>query len=903
MDSERWEQIEALFFGALDRDPQERMVFLHAACVDDPALRGEVEAMLDAHEHSQGLLLESRLLAGEPVALPGPDDLVGTHVGSYHVKRLLGQGGMGAVYLAERDDGQYRQAVALKLIRPGLHTAEVVSRFRVERQILARLVHPHIAQLLDGGMTEDGFPYLVMEYVEGVPLTHYCDAHHLPIRQRLQLFQTVCQAVQFAHRNLVVHRDLKPTNILVTGEGHVKLLDFGVAKLLDPAAVGVSVAQTRAEVRLMTPEYAAPEQVRGAAITTGTDIYALGALLYELLTGHRPYRLPERWQAEVERIICEEEPTRPSTVVAEVEHVAQADGTTVALTPERVSAARNTLAGRLRRTLQGDLDNIVMMALRKEPERRYASAEQMAEDIGRYLNEEVVLARKDTLGYRVSKFIRRHRGGVTTAVVLLLLVVGAATAYTISIRAERDRAEAAQADAEQTVAFLEGFLGAADPFETERRDTLRVGDLLRRAASSVEHDLAGQPLRQGRLYLVLGRAFEGLGRYVEADSVLRLALARFEEDPPRWSEAAEALGNVLAVAGDEAAYAEAEHLLREVLAERLNRLGADHPDVAGTRNALAFALSRQGALEEAEAEYRRALAYHRRAVPVDSGELAFITKNLADVLEDRGALGEAEALLRESVALRRAHFGGGHPSLATGLQSLAALLRNSQRPDAEAEASAREAVAINAVALGPDHPHTLNAQTLLGSILRGQGRLAEAAEILEDVVLRAERASAGPHPGYPVYLDHYARVLIMQERYDDAEAVARRALALSRKMHGEIHAGTGGALSRLASIARGRGDHAQAVRYHREAITSYDAYFDAPNLFSAFERAGLAKSLAALKRYDEAETTLLESLDMLEAIYDGRHEQVRKARQRLIDLYEQGGRLEEAARWRARLDE
>ncbi|NBC17100.1 MAG: protein kinase, partial [Bacteroidetes bacterium] len=281
MDSERWEQIKALFLAALDRDGAERDAFLDDIAADDPALRREIEDLLSGHERSQGLLLEHRFLTDGAGSLPHSDDLIGSRIGRYQVKELLGQGGMGAVYRAERD-GDFEQQVALKLIRPGLHTAEVVARFRVERRILARLQHPNIARLYDGGLTEDGLPYFVMEYVAGTPITTFCDQHRLPIAERLRLFQAVCQTVQFAHQNLVVHRDLKPSNILVTDEGTVKLLDFGIAKLLDPAASGASVLQTRPELRVMTPEYAAPEQVRGAGITTATDVYALGVLLYEL---------------------------------------------------------------------------------------------------------------------------------------------------------------------------------------------------------------------------------------------------------------------------------------------------------------------------------------------------------------------------------------------------------------------------------------------------------------------------------------------------------------------------------------------------------------------------------------------------------------------------------------------
>lgn len=846
-----------MFNAALERPAEERAPFLDEACGLDAELRREVAAMLAAHDDDQGLMLERRLLSDdEPSPVSGDDvtdERIGQRIGVYRLKRLLGKGGMGAVYLAERDDSAYEQEVALKLVKPGLQSEEIVGRFRTERQILARLRHPNIARLLDGGVTQDGLPYLVMDHVDGVPITDYCRSHNLQTQDRLHLFEKVCRAVQFAHRNLVVHRDLKPLNILVTPEGEVKLLDFGIAKLLDPDDGIDSIPNTRPEVRLMTPDYASPEQVRGETITTATDVYALGVLLYELVAGDPPYQLRGLGRTEVERVVCEDVPPPPSAKEPAVDP---------------------------------DLDNVVMMALRKEPERRYASVDQFADDVVRYREGRPVQARKSTVGYRVSRFVRRHRAGVLTAVLAGVLASAAAFAYVRTVQGERDRAEEARADAEQTVAFLEGFFASADPFETERRDTMRVAELLDRAAASLTTELAGQPSRQARLYTVLGRSYAGLGRYADADSLLRLAMAASEDDPARHSDAGQSLGDVLNSEGASASFEEARLLLTEVLDERVQRLGEDHAVVAATRNSLAFALARLGSFEEAELEYRRVMEYHRRSVPADSGELAFVTKNLALALSPIGELEEAEALLRESVALRRAYFGEGHPNVAIALQSLAGLLRNSQRRD-EALAPAREALAIREQALGARHPHTLASRSTLGSILRGLGELDEAADVLGEVIVHIDAAApevSYEFPGFPVYLNDYANLLVEMKRYRDAEMVAQRSLVVNRERFGDQHRGTGVAMSRLAAVARGEGDHARAVRFHRGAIQRFDAFSQAPNLFSAFERAAMARSLSALGQRDAAESALVESRDMLVAMYGEGHAQVVRAEERLAEM-------------------
>ena len=411
MSQEHWQQIRDLFDIAKEMEPDARAAWL-ATANGDELVCAEVRKLLAALEQ-----------AGEFIERPAAFSLVnlpmeahelttaGRRIGPYQTLREIGRGGMGVVWLATRADDAYQKQVAIKLVWTGPESGEVLRRFRQERQILANLEHPNIARMLDGGTTEEGWPYVVMEYIEGQSITHYCTVHQLTLNERLQLFRTVCDAAQYAHQNLVVHRDLKPGNILVTESGTVKLLDFGIAKLLNPDLSPDDSAATRTGLHLMTPEYASPEQVRGEAITTASDVYSLGVVLYELLTGQRPYQFKNHSLQEIERVICEQEPAAPSRSQKSEE---KADVVFLPSSEFRL----------LTSALRGDLDNIVLMALRKEARQRYGSVEQLSEDLRRYLAGEAVQARKDTLGYRAGKFVRRHRISVATAAVIFITLLG-----------------------------------------------------------------------------------------------------------------------------------------------------------------------------------------------------------------------------------------------------------------------------------------------------------------------------------------------------------------------------------------------------------------------------------------------------------------------------------------------
>jgi serine/threonine protein kinase len=411
MTPERFRQIRNLFEAVVERRPETRGTFLAEACEGDANLKGEVERLLAARQ------CDTDLLAGPAVPQEDPQRLEGRRVGPYEILREIGQGGMGTVYLAVRADHAFRKQVALKIVRPEAGSQEVLRRFQQEREILATLDHPNIARLLDGGSTEHGLPYFVMEYVAGQPIDIYCDRHKLNVAARLELFRTVCAAVAYAHRTGIVHRDLKPGNILVTADGTAKLLDFGIAKVLR-ATEGETVYITRSGLHLMTPEYASPEQVRGEVITALSDVYSLGTILYELLTGHQPYRMRSRVFHEVVRVICEEPPTRPSTAVGLPGDVEGPDRKPITVTPEIVGRLRDASPAELRRQLAGDLDKILLKSLSKEPLARYRSAEQLSDDIERHLTQQPVLAQGDTWAYRIGKFLQRYRVLVLVALTL-----------------------------------------------------------------------------------------------------------------------------------------------------------------------------------------------------------------------------------------------------------------------------------------------------------------------------------------------------------------------------------------------------------------------------------------------------------------------------------------------------
>lgn len=845
----RWQQIDSLLDAVLDLEPEQRAAYLDQACPDDPELRAEAARLLRACESAADFLEEpaaefaASLMSGDddhPVA-DAPE-----RIGPFRILREAGRGGMGAVYLAERDDNEFRQRVALKLVRGGFASEYMVRRFREERQILASLHHPNIARLLDGGVAADGMPFFAMEYVEGTPIDRFCDQRRLDVEARLELFLKVCGAVQYAHRSLVVHRDLKPSNILVAAEGEPKLLDFGIAKLLGQ---DMETGMTQLGVRLLTPEYASPEQIRGEPVSTATDVYSLGVLLYELLTGASPHPRNTHTPRELEQRILEQEPERPSAAVLRLPEAEQA------------SRLRDATPAKLSRRLRGDLDTVVLKAMHKESRRRYTTVEQLAGDIRRYQDGLPVTARPDTRAYRMRKFVRRHRWGVAAAAAFVLLLLGfsgVATVQAARIRADAARIAAERDRARQGEAFLVGLFTKSNP-QHGSGNALSVRDLLNNGVAQLGATLADRPETRARMLLVIGQAYYGLGDYdrgielMDSSYVLYRTL-RGERDPETIGVANQ-LADVLRAGGR---YEDAAQLYALILAARRREHGNQSPEVARSLNGLALVLRMRGRTREAETLLREALAIDRRDADDEPAHLAQTLNNLGHVVRDRGDLAAAEALHRESLAVRRARWGPEHFEVSVSLNNLAGVLRD--RGDfAGSDSVYRQVLDLRRRLVGEEHPD-----------------------------LAADRAG-------------YAKLLHLRGEPAAAERLFRQALAVQRRALPEGHLFTATTLLGLGLVLLDLSREAEAQPLLEEALVSRRRGLPADHWQVAEAESALGASLSVSGRFAEAEPLLVGALATLRQRRGAADVHTQAAVRRLIDHYERTGRGTDATALRRRV--
>ncbi|MFN7978421.1 MAG: serine/threonine-protein kinase [Vicinamibacterales bacterium] len=736
MTPERWAAAQQLFEAALEHPPIGRSAFVDAQAGDTELARLVHDLLkADAAEQSGRPLTDVVKEAVDAVTAAAPAPL--ERLGPYRLVRMLGEGGMGAVYLAERDDDEFLQQVAIKVVR-GLLDPERVRQFRTERQILAWLEHPNIARLLDGGTTGDGLPYLVMEHVEGAPIDRYCDEARLDVAARLRLFLTVCDAVSHAHRSLIVHRDIKPGNILVTDDGQVKLLDFGIARLaLESGAADAAVSA--GQPRMMTPFYASPEVVRGGQVTTAADVYALGVLLHELLTGTRPLRFRTMTSEEVERVVCHVDPVPPSAAAIDDEGPAP---------PASDRAAhRRTTPSALRRRLAGDLDAIVGGALAKDVAARYASVEALAADVRAHLERRPVQVRAASWRYLAGRFVVRHRWSVAAATVALVAATSAAVAFSIQaahLAAERDRTARERDTAQQVQRFLTELFEVSNPKASPNGSTVTARELLDRGAERIDAELAGQPVVQARLLATIGDVYGSLGAYARSAALLERAVqirrATLGPDDPDTLDSVEALGEASRELGR---YDDAERLHRDVLAAR-RRLGAAPSLVASSLTNLGLTLDERGKPADAEPLLREAVAAWRTSA-ADAENVAIGLNNLAAVLRHEGRLADAVPLLEESIAIRRRRVGDGHPALAPALGQLGQVF-NQLGDLARAEPLLRESFAIRQRVYGNDHPDTQTARNNLASLMQDLGDLGGAEARTERRSPACRRASDASIP-------------------------------------------------------------------------------------------------------------------------------------------------------------
>ena len=801
MDAQGWTKLEEVFFGALECPEGERSAYLDRVCGDDSALRAEVEAVLDTHLKAE--LDDPRREVGSAGGVAGPagadaTNLQGTRLGPYLLDERIGWGGMAEVYRAHRIDEQYRQRVAVKLVRSSLPAAEMDRRFRLERQLLARLQHPNVATLLDGGVAPDGRPYLVMEFVDGVPVTEYADAQRLTLTERLCLFVEVCRTVQFAHANLVVHRDLKPSNILVTKEGRVRLLDFGIAKLLDPDSSEVTVPLTE-ELILLTPDHAAPEQVLGDAITTATDVYGLGVLLYELLAGTRPFRGVSPTQ--MGRAVWEREPARPSAAWTG-RHDPESP-----IDPQEIAARRRTDPDQLTRALRKDLDAMVLMALRKEPERRYASALQFAEDVERYLEGRPVLAQGDRFIYRARKFVRRNRLSVATlcAFVLVLGVGAAAVLHQSMQKTEALRQAELERDTSTRLAdFMVSVFEASDPDATRGR-TVPARELLDRASQRLEKELADEPQLRADLALAMGRAYGGLGLIEASRGLFEQALNQRRgsaaADPEGLVEALEQAGRARAAAGEISA---GIPLLEQAVELRTNLSGPESPEVAALWTTLGRMHADLGAFELAWELLGRAERVQREAEPRD-----------------------IEALVRTL----RFQF-----VVAEGL---------GMPPEQWLERTS-EALTLAESHLDPDDPFLFNVREDYALTLQSVGEADSAVAVHRGLLADRERVFGPRHPQVAFSLFNLGRATgRTQGRWEESLPLLRRALEIREELYGPNHHLIAGTLHSLAVATAFSGDLAGASELEGRALRIHESAerIGHPDMLNVMEFQAQLKSL------------------------------------------------------------
>ena len=869
MDSARWDRIQSLFHDAVDLPEAERRAFLATACGGDDGLVDEVLAFID--EDARGSSLLDGAVGKAANRLLGNDAAI-REIGPYRIVRVAGEGGMGVVFLAERTD--LNSQAAIKILRDAWLSPARRERFATEQRTLASLNHPSIARLYDAGTLSDGTPWIVMEYVDGVPITDYCRTHDRSIRDRLELFRLVCDAVQYAHQHLVIHRDLKPSNILVTADGRIKLLDFGISKQLDGA--DASIDHTLTGMRLMTPAYAAPEQIRGERVGVRTDVYSLGVILYELVTGGLPFDLSARTPAEAETLIGTQEPARPSSL-------ARAD--------------RSVLAA-LGRTARSDIDVLCLTAMHKDVARRYQSVEALGRDVRNFLHGVPLEARPDAISYRVGKFVGRHVRGLAATAAVVALTIGLVAFYTARLAIARNEA-LTEADRARRIQGLMLNLFTGNEEAAGPAEDLRVISLVDRGVLEAE-SLRAEPAVQVSMFRTLGGIYQSLGDLRKSDALLTRALEQrrtlFGADSAEVAESLVALG-LLRIG--QAKFEDAERLAREGLQMTRRHAPPGDPAVARATMALGRVFEERGAYKDAIATLEEAARLHESREPV-SADLAATLRELFNSQFYAGNLSTADEIGKRVLAMTQKVNGERHALVAEDLINLGAV-QHERGKYADAERYYRDALAITESWYGKDHYKTASNLTMLGRSLQMQKRYDEAGDVLRRAVAIQERVFGPMHPRVASAVNDLGMIAQNRGDLDEAEAAFTRMGAIYRSVYGEKHYLIGIATSNLASVYVLRRQFARAEPLYRAAIALFSETQSPQHLNTGIARIKLGRALVGQSRYAEAETELLAGYDILTKQTSPSVSWLRMAREDLVKLYMASNQPDKAEKFRAEL--
>ncbi|NGP86998.1 serine/threonine-protein kinase [Fodinibius halophilus] len=815
MDHANWDRVEEILDKALTKSENERQPFIEQQCGDNKQLKSWITELLESIESSEGFLETGSV--EKDILIPNiiedlPDEhtssLVGKQLGAYSITELIEHGGMGSVYLAERSDGAFQHKVAIKIIRRGMDTPSNIARFKQEQNILASLHHPHIGRLYDGGVTNEGLPYLVMEYIDGQPINEYCDEHTLSIDERLSLFRKVCEAVQYAHNNLVIHRDLKPANILITPEGEVKILDFGIAKLLDSDSEIENIHQTRAGARMLTLAYAAPEQINHETITTAADNYALGIVLYKLLIGIHPFEPGEtKNRGALKKRITQKTAPKPSS------HFRALDTNT----QSKIAAKRGCSPHNLFKLISGDLDAIVCKSLRKNAADRYNSIELFIEDLRRFSNDQPITARAGHFRYVATKFLKRNKIAINTAAAFLIILIGLISYHTIQISQERNQAQLEAQKANQVKNFLVNILQSSDPFIDNSNPNLTLQEVLDNGAKKVQTELQGYPAIQADLLLTMGLIYENLALYPKAEAILTDGLKISTQLP---EEDIQLKGNILQQLAAskmwQGRFSESDSLLQHMHDLFIDNFGPETPRLSPVYNDWGLLMQEWGKLDKAQQLYKRSIQLADLDF-IDTTSLATMHHNLATVFKDQGKLDSAITYYNKTLEFRYQLTPEGHPATANTLSLLASALY-AKGDLLSADSLHRKALKIRKQTLPPEHPHIAASQVRLGQVLLKLGKPKQAQELLTKAIPVLSNSFPENHWRVRAAKGVLAVSWMLQGRLTEAEQPLLNAFQTFKNRFGLKDWRTKEALKTLGQLYSAMGKPQQAVKYKNKLL-------------------------------------------------------------------------------------